>query len=372
MERFSHWLDTRYYLTPEALGIYRILFASYFLFINGLPDFSWVGEHPQVFYNPPIFSLGIVFSDFPNAVLFHGLNWALGILFVLLLFGVFTRVVSVLITTGLLVGLTFAYSYGKIDHMILAYLTPLLMAFAGWGNAYSYDASRQYTRVETRGWPIAFMLWMLCFAFFSAGVLKLLGGWLSPDSQAVRGHLIENFYLLGRQKFLASVAMGFESTFFWELLDWVTVAFEICFIAALFNRTVFMAFVVAAVFFHGMNLLVLNIPFMGDFGTYLLLAPLERLVTFVRTKGMEARLRWCVSGKVGILGVVVALFYVILMRVFVGPLVDSGPSAFNMLTRTFTSDVQMFEGSMIHFLALVVTIMLLVPSVKKQWQRRFG
>lgn len=259
-----------FHISGEALGVVRILYSLYFLLVLGVPNFLWVGQNPDYFFSPPKISPGILFSGFPSDTLLGILTFCIYLLLVFLLFGWRTRVVSVLLALFFFLGYTFAYSFGKIDHTVMLIVMPLFLSFAGWGEAYSIDSLNSQKSPETLAWPVGTLLLMLCFGFFTSGVLKLAGGWLDLSTQAVRSHLVLNYHGLGRQTVLGETLLSIYDIGLWEAMDYLTVVIEIAFLAAFLNHTVLRYFVAVAVVFHLFNLLAFGIPFMGNFPVYLL------------------------------------------------------------------------------------------------------
>src|SRR5690625_5725460 len=70
------------------------------------------------------------------------------------------------------------------------------MAFTNWGAAYSVDSCRQNSSDQTaESWPLTLLALLIGFMMFTAGVPKILGGWLDPSTQAVQGHLFNQYFL---------------------------------------------------------------------------------------------------------------------------------------------------------------------------------
>ena len=278
MHRFDIWIAEEYRLPTGALGVFRILYAGYILFVVGAPEFRWIAHHPSLFFDPPAFSVANIFSDFPGYYFFLVVDMLVVVLLVFLLFGFRTRLTSILLATVMLVGFSFYHSFGKINHdTLLMVITPLLMAFSGWGSRYAIDQSspRHHASGENY-WPVATLAVILGFAMFSAGVPKLVedgslrNGWLSLSTQAVKGYAImyQHDDLAGN--YLAPIFLEYAGDFMWETLDWVAVVFEIGFLFAVVRRPWFRFFVLVAVLFHFMNGLLLSISFVNNIALYLL------------------------------------------------------------------------------------------------------
>ena len=255
--------------SPESLGLYRICYAL-FLLIFGVPNFTWISYFPSVLYNPPLLSLHTFLSGFPSHWFLLLLSIGACVSTLLLLFGYKTRQVSVLLAVLVFTGKSFSYSFGKIDHDFLIWIIPLIMSSSNWGAAYSLDAKQSQQGREVQEWPVVLLALILCLGMFSAGLPKLLEGWLDVSTHAVRGHFLREYYLNERQELLAPFFLNLGSPFIWEFFDYAGVLLELSFLFAFIRPNLFRFFVVCAIFFHVFNYLMLNISFTVNFILYLL------------------------------------------------------------------------------------------------------
>ncbi|MBI1193463.1 MAG: hypothetical protein GC205_09835 [Bacteroidetes bacterium] len=272
LERFlQHWWFKEYQVSVEGLGLYRIAYVLFVLFIYGLPDFSWIGSQPDYYYLPRMFSVGALFQEFPSSNVFFALQLIIALGYALLLVGWKTRVVSYAVPIAVLVCKTFSYAFGHLDHDIFAWIVPLVFAGSGWGNAYSVDAWQNRNRPipPTTGWSGHMLAFLLSMAMFTSVLAKIIGGWLILDNQAVEAHFAYNYYVVGRHDLLATPFLGIKSAFFWEFMDWTAVLFEFSFILLMWRRRLFRALIGVACIFHFLNMVMLNIPFTENIGAYL-------------------------------------------------------------------------------------------------------
>lgn len=284
----ERWIFHSFQASPHSLASCRILTALYLLLVispghSAQLDFSFLASVPDVFYSPPPGPMQL-FDDFPSATYFECIHFLLNVCGVALLVGYRTRVVSIAISLLLLAGFGFSYSLGKVNHNILFVLLPLVMSASNWGKAYSYDAlSERNVSGSPVFWPITLMAFLLGFAMFSAGVPKLLSGWLETSSHAVHRTLVGQYFVNERQDFLAPYLLSFDCPTFWEGLDWATVLFETGFLVAVFHPSSTRLFAGFAVLFHFGVLLVLNISFLNHLVVYAL---------FVDWDTITERFRW--------------------------------------------------------------------------------
>lgn len=270
--RFDRWIFTSFPVTPEGLGLYRIAFAAFALFIatpghSPLVDFTAAASLPAAFFRPPPGPM-MLFTDFPPPFVIHAIGLLLTVSLVALLLGYRTRLASVATSVLLLIGYGFAFSAGKINHVMLFTLLPLVMAASNWGAAYSLDAQRGATARTVHAWPLTMMALLVGFAMFTAGFSKLLGGWLDPTTQATQHHFVKHFFVRGRQDLLAPLFASVDHPFFWEALDVATVLFEVGFLAAAFYPVATRLFAACAVLFHFSTMMMLNISFLVHLPVY--------------------------------------------------------------------------------------------------------
>lgn len=261
-----------YAIPAEAAALYRIAFVVLVVVFQGPPTYAWLGGMPDVFFRPPPFSVATIAGGWPAPWLLMVLTIFVAILYVAVLFGYRTRWSSLMLGAALLVGNSFTYTFGKINHdETLLTLVPVVMAFSNWGDAYSLDARAGRRSDGAPGWPIAMLALLLGFAMFTAAVPKVWGGWLDPSSQAVRGHLLQRFHAVGIDDYLAPVLVSASlPVWMWELFDYAAVLFEATFFAAVFRPRVLRWYVSCAIAFHLINLLMLNISFTSNLFLYLL------------------------------------------------------------------------------------------------------
>lgn len=271
-EKFSRWIFDSFSVTPQGLGLYRI-FTSLFILCFLLPSpgmYELLGSLPDDFYAPPPGPMWL-FDGFPSEEFFFISHAILILSLALLLTGYKTFWASISTGLILLVIKGFFYSLGKINHDLLLTIVPLVMAFSGWGAAYSVDAYRQKEKAYTKkveSWPLTLLALFIGFMMFTAGFPKLLGGWLDINTQATMGHLFNQYYGKERQDLLATLFINLDSPIFWEMLDYATVIFEIGFLAAIFHPRTTKLFISFAVLFHFSVMLMMNISFLHNFPAY--------------------------------------------------------------------------------------------------------
>lgn len=267
-----------------SLGLYRIGYCLLVILVVGIPYFSWLSDKPELLFDPPTYSLANLVSEgFPGVYFFRTLDALIVISFALLLLGIRATLVSRILFGLLVIGFSYSNSLGKISHeSLLMVITPLLMSFSNWGSHFSVGSLlKKGARPPERYWPVTFLAILLGFAMFSAGLPKLLYGWLSFDSQAVHRFLYAFYYQQERVGYLTPHLLEIQNPWFWEPLDYGGVFFELLFIFAVARAKVFRGFILAAILFHAMNLLIFNINFIDNLVLYLLFLDWRPVLYFV-------------------------------------------------------------------------------------------
>jgi len=229
------------------------------LFILGGTDFSkQMANFPDGGFNP-VPGIGRLFTDIPPLWFFEVSDWIIFIGYSGLLLGVGTRIWSVLVPLLVLVCKSFVFASGKIDGSILPIIIPLLFAGSDWGSYFALWSAK--TSGSHNRWPITLMSVLLGFGLFTAGILKLLGGWLATDSSMVRAYFIRNYYTFDRKGIVSDYLLSFTWHPFWEFQDWMTIFFEIGMLLVIFWPRVFRLFTILAMVFLLLVLVMLGISF---------------------------------------------------------------------------------------------------------------
>ena len=93
------------------------------------------------------------------------------------------------------------------------------------------------------------------------------------DTQATRGHHLAHLITDGDDALLAEFVAERANSFFYELLDWGTIIFEVGMLLSVISLKWFRRLLVCAVGFHVSVLLILNIAFWGNFPAYAAFVP---------------------------------------------------------------------------------------------------
>ena len=273
LNKFDRWIHDSYPLSAEQLGFYRIVYGWYILFFLGMPRVSWLSTMHDGMFHPPHPSIAsLLFSAFPSVTVLHLLDLLIIVFAFGVLIGYRTRTSSVLFTLTIIFAKSFEYSLGKINHDLIVYMIPLVLAFANWGKAYSIDARKEKNTSPIATWPVTLMAVLLGFCIFTSGWPKLMAGWLNTDTLAVKGKLFTHFFVQGRQDLLAEFFINIPSPAFWEFNDWAAVLMELAFLPAIICARSMRSLIGFILFFHTLVLLMLNIVFVPIYIVYFLIA----------------------------------------------------------------------------------------------------
>lgn len=260
-----------YEIKPEILGLYRIIYCIIIMVFIGLPSFSWLSNNLNYFFHPPFVSLASMVGGFPGKTFFGLLTLINIIIFYLMFLGVWSKWTSLFFTVVSLIGYNFWYSFGKIDHFLFLFIAPAFLGFAGWGSFFTINKYKSKI-VDPNKSALIVSLLALCIAFsmFTSGSLKIEGGWWKWDTEAVRYHLIRNYFSLERNELLADFFITIKNHLIWKFFDYSALLLEIGFLFSIMNKRYFQFFLFFGTIFHIIILLMFNIAFYSNLLIYLL------------------------------------------------------------------------------------------------------
>lgn len=311
IRKIEQWFHHHYdFIGGKAISAFRILFA-FFLLFTGTRTFASIDEVPTTLYRPKK-NLAKWF-DLPDIEFFIALDYLLLIALVFLLFGFKTKWSSVVIGIVLIVGQSFDFSFGKISHgLLFVTFIPLVMAFSNWGRYYSVD-EKLGERRSVRKWPLTLMSFIVGFGMMTAGLQKLRGGWLNPDFQAIKFQIFKSHLNL-REGILTDLFLSIKSVFFWELMDYLIIIFEIGFLIAIANYKWFRGWVIAALCFHVGVFFILDITFSKNVIAYFLFLDWVVIMSVLRFENFLDRINVIFNWQ----GLIVGLVVFLAMKIFLG------------------------------------------------------
>ena len=294
MKKFFDWIEAKLeFLWRKAedasenddrsLSLLRILYGL-FIILFATPSFFWIGEVPQSLFLPPFFSLGSFFDGFPSYPWLLAIDISLIICTICLLLGVKARSAGILFSLFYIIGSSFQYSFGKIDHKILFPVFILGLSLTNWGVNYALIPDKKVSKQVQRRVP-AILAVLLCFGMFTAGYEKALH-WIDFDLE--KGGFLSWFYSgffgLERKYLLAPFVLLVPPQTF-EIFDYFAVVFELSpMIALLAGRKWWQLWLLVASMFHLGNTTLLNIPFIEHAPVYLSFIPVS---SFLKTAQMQ-------------------------------------------------------------------------------------
>ena len=279
MSKYFSYLNNEinsYLTNPEAnaaarMGIFRILYALFY--------FWFLSSHFAVKLAslPPSFFNRIVLTElFPKPLPEILLTFVESILVVALVFlvvGYKTRIATGFVLVFGCFLESFYYSiYYQHSTLILAFYIPFFMLLFGrWGDTYSLDLYllKKRERVDkssSASWEdflsARCLLIILSMLFFSAGLHKLFGTWLS-DSDLVANHvMIKNIKSAIYNLPLNNLAPWIAQTpIIYNFLRFFTIFFELFFFLVLFSSKLRPVILATALIFHSVNAIWFAVTF---------------------------------------------------------------------------------------------------------------
>ena len=361
---YDHLLFHEYRLSYEALGLYRIAFASVYLLFIGVPTFSWLVEIPEFFYAPQTFNVARLFAQhIPPFGLLVALDLVILLALLFVLFGFRTTAASLVLTIALLVGYSMKFSTGKIGHGIMLVIVPGIMAFSGWGRAWSLDRQRSRTPLPSVSGYSAYvpflMALVLGFAMFTAGVSKWEGDWVLPQHYGSFYHFNFRYHFWdGKQQYLAPLLAQGIPLVGWKFLDYSTLAFELLFLPAVLRKRWFQFFCLMAIGFHVATLLIFNIPYVNNLLAYLLFIRWASIVAwFRRIRGDRVLARFLTVTSLVVVSLVFLLQHGLFIFVFDRYMVrDKLISPLSFITLVSEADFREIRVVILFLLAILFAV----------------
>ncbi|RYZ95223.1 MAG: hypothetical protein EOP47_26260 [Sphingobacteriaceae bacterium] len=261
-----------YTVSKKYLSYYRILFCLAFIFFVGLPSYSWIGDITQYLYRPPGYSLALFSNGFPSYLFLKFVTGINMLFFILMFFGVWCKWSSILFSVTTIIGHTFWYSFGQVDHYLLWMITPAFLGMAGWGQYFSLikNPEAEITNSEKDN-SIYIQLLALCigFSMFTSGLQKIAGDWWMWDYEGTHYNFLSKAFEFDTRGPLADLALAFiDSKLIWKAMDYITLVMEVGFLLSVWRRKMFSYFIAAAFVFHVMVVLLFNIRFFSNIIVY--------------------------------------------------------------------------------------------------------
>jgi len=299
--RFDRWSGPAYWRSAEWLAICRVAYAASQLVGSQQGPARPLAALGGAFFFPPLGPFALL-SGYPPLWVLHATYLCRDISLMALLVGYRTTL------AGWIVGITqialagVRYSTGKIDHEFLIFVLPVVMSFAGWGNALSVDVLRANPGNSSRRAPapaLAYFALLIGLTFFTSGFVKALSGWMDPGAAATRGYLLifrqDMWSGGGALNTMLRELIG--SLWLWKVMDYATIVFEMAVLASVVRPAWFRTALTGALGFHLGAAALLRIDFSFLIGCYLpfLFSPPARMLEGVRCyveRSMARAGRW--------------------------------------------------------------------------------
>mgnify|MGYP001799593718 CR=1 FL=1 len=271
-------LINRLLTSPEAnaaerLGIFRILYSLFYLWYLSTNKISFLSSLPTDAFRQTVLLSYFLPKPLP-AILTNGLEFLLVTSLIMLLFGTYTQLCTLVV---LISGCLLEACYSSVDHelamVFLVFYIPLSMVVCGgWGDTYSVDKALHQRRdsVEINtvkkaskyALPINSLIVVLSILFFSSFIYKILGSWINYPELISNLVLERNIRAAIYQLPLNRLAPFISTTpFAYHSLRIITLAFEGTFIVTVFCKQLRNIYFPLALIFHAFNAIWLNVTF---------------------------------------------------------------------------------------------------------------
>ncbi len=260
---------------PDArgrLGLYRIIYAIFYLWYLATQQSAMISLLPRFYYHNQVWLLR-QFPKPPSFQMMQILESALAGLLILLLFGLKTRIVTaciVVIGTVLEGYLTMVDS--EQGNILLVFFIPFFMLLAGnWGATHSVDSLLRSRSKKPSTDPKAsgsefmaarLLLVLISFQFVLSGIYKLFGTWLTHPR--LLGNLMLStsvdaaYYEMFVNPFAKLIA---DTPLLFHGLQWTALVFECLFFVCLFGHRLRVIVLSAALVFHSLNAFLMWVTF---------------------------------------------------------------------------------------------------------------
>ncbi len=292
----DRWLTAPEVNAAGRMGLFRILYGLFLLWIGSQGYFSIMAQTPATVWRPMFFLQPLSSASVPSPAGYQLMEGLFIIAIVLLIVGYRVRLITVIVFALGLTIETFRLSYGRVEHgsIFQVFYIPLVMIFSQWGATHSLDAELMARRTGVRVspadsswryiWPVRVLLFMLGVLFLSAFYWKMNGSAWQTSS-----HAFENFLLLENVEvttkggyaspLLPLLARSRLVTF---VFRYATLFFEGLFITALLHPKLRNLIVSIAIIFHAINALLMYVSFSSLLIVYGLFVDWQRVYE-----------RWC-------------------------------------------------------------------------------
>lgn len=230
------------------IEIFRLLYSFSLIFVFPQYVSPSIGLIPSDIFSYPVFFREFV-HFIPSSHLISILEVFKLLSLIFVLFNWFPRFFSLICFSVWIFLHGIEFGLGKIDHHLVLASPLLWFGIFGW---------------KKRLLPVYLTIASLSSFYFTAGLIKLLSGYLFSQDSAIRGILEYYRVIYG----INSPALAWEIPY--KIFDILTVLFEVSFVILFFIPEVVFWFVVFALFFHFGVKFSLGIDFIQLFTLYIM------------------------------------------------------------------------------------------------------
>ena len=275
-------------VNTQSLAYFRIFFGV-FMLSHYIPEWHWLGDAPQAFFSPHMFTAAYLSDGFLPKPFYVGIDLLNVTFFCLLTLGVYARFSLVLLFFLNYIGYCYEFGFGKIDHEVHLYLITLLtLAFTNCGTMAAFRKDKPLG-INVQRWALSLLSIYIAFGFFTAGLPKFLR-WVDFDMSqiGILEWFFKGYFTYDRVYLFADYIFSVPYVLL-EGLDYLAPTIELLgFFFLLGGRKSYLLFLS---FFHMGNMLILNIEFVLNvtcYGIFLLSPFLSHIRQYLPT-GKKAK-----------------------------------------------------------------------------------
>ena len=332
----------------KSLCVFRMIIGVGLLLFQ-FSTFSWIGKVPRALFKPHILGLPNLVGTFPPSSFFITIDLLLLLTIVCIIVGIKARLATIIYVALSIIGLSFKYSFGKIDHGILEDALLACLSFSGWGSRLAVLPDKP-TSVANTEKSLSLAALLICFAFFTAGFQKALN-WLdfNPNTSGFAYWYYNGAYNLDR-KFLLAPLFHYIPFRFLEVFDYSAILFELSpLLFLLHSRKAWRIWLLIASIFHLINALVLNISFIAHSIIYLAFIDYPSL--FSRIKSLSEKRAYRIA-----FFAVIAILVLLRLRI-----VFTYNQSHNILVADYLIEANLYVAMLIW----ITTILIIARSILK-------
>lgn len=247
-------------IDSKSLSFYRIIFGFFLLISNSIYRFNDFVKIPSQFKKYP--SIADFFDGFGSLLIHDIVTLVSFISIYLFLVGYKVKISALIIFSTFIFNYSFLFSIGGASSLFLIPFSTVVLGFTSCNSYYSIDAVLK--KVNSKKYDaliLSLLLVTISFSFFISAFMKVKGGWLNVNSQAVFMLWGYNEIIDLREPLININNFHVSSKIFWEISDYIIILVEAAPFLFIWHKNLLKISLFSLGFFHIIVYLSLNISF---------------------------------------------------------------------------------------------------------------